>query len=195
MTGAANSTIQRRPFVADLLGHAGDAVILTGLGSTSWDCFAAGDRDRTLYSWGAMGLAAPTALGLALARPDERVVVITGDGEMMMGIGSLAVIAAEAPANLAVVVLDNEHFGETGRQSGLTARGADLVAIARGAGFEKTRAVTEASEAEGLASFVFEEPGPVFVSVKIALSDDPLTLPEQDGAILANRLRAALGAG
>ena len=119
MTATSNK-ISRRPFMAELLAHRGQALIVTGLGSPTWDCFAAGDSSDYLYSWGAMGLALPTALGVAMAQPARRVVCVTGDGEMLMGIGALGVVGDQAPDNLAILVLDNESFGETGRQRGLT---------------------------------------------------------------------------
>src|ERR1700730_16687940 len=109
----APNKIARRPFVAELLQHRGNALIVTGLGSPNWDIFAAGDSPEYLYSWGGMGLAVPTALGLALAQPNRRVMAITGDGEMLMGIGSLAVVGDQAPRNLSILVLDNERFAET----------------------------------------------------------------------------------
>src|SRR5918992_1072381 len=118
--------IQRRALVADLLKLRGNALVVPGLGSPTWDCFAAGDSPEYLYSWGGMGLCVPTALGLALAQPNRRILALTGDGEMMMGIGSLAVVADQAPVNLAILVLDNESFGETGRQTGLTASKTDI---------------------------------------------------------------------
>ena len=121
----ASNKIQRRPFMADLLAKRGNALIVPGLGSPTWDCFAAGDSPEYLYSWGGMGLALPTALGIALAQPDRRVTCVTGDGEIMMGIGSLAVVADQAPKNLSILVLDNEKFGETGRQRGLTSSRTD----------------------------------------------------------------------
>ena len=107
---------------------------MTGLGSASYDVFAAGDRDKNYYLWGAMGGSTSLALGLALAQPDKSVVVITGDGEQLMGIGSLATIAAKQPRNLTIVVLDNGHFGETGMQRSHTSLGTDLVAVAKGFG-------------------------------------------------------------
>src|SRR5215831_15591113 len=149
MTTATN-TIARRAFVAELLSHRGDALIATGLGSPTWDCSAAGDSPEYLYSWGGMGLAVPTALGVALARPDRRVLALTGDGEMLMGIGSLGVVAAQGPKNLSILVLDNESFGETGRQVGLTSDATDLCAIARGFGIQRTMHVTEQEKAAEL---------------------------------------------
>jgi len=191
MTGS--NKIQRRAFVADLLGKRDGALVIPGLGSPTWDCFAAGDSPEYLYSWGGMGLAVPTALGLALAQPDRRVLALTGDGEMMMGIGSLGVVADNAPSNLGILVLDNEHFGETGRQSGLTGKQTDLCKVAEGFGIRQTMAVTEHGAVGDLAEFVFKTPGPVFATAKIALSEDPWMLPVKDGVAIASRFRAALG--
>jgi phosphonopyruvate decarboxylase len=190
---AAPSKIARRPFMAELLGHRGNALIVTGLGSPSWDCFAAGDSGEILYSWGGMGLAVPTALGVALAQPDRRVVCVTGDGEILMGIGSLGVVADQAPAKLAILVLDNESFGETGRQRGLTFGRVDIAAVARGFGIAKTMTVTDQGAVAELAELLFKTPGPVLAVAKIALTDDPWALPEKDGAAIARRFRAALG--
>jgi phosphonopyruvate decarboxylase len=190
---ATPNKIQRRAFVAELLEHRGTALIVSGLGSPTWDCFAAGDSPDYLYSWGGMGLAVPTALGVALAQPGRRVVAITGDGEMMMGIGSLAVVGDQAPQNLAVLVLDNEKFAETGRQRGLTAGRTDITAVAKGVGIAKTMTVTEQGKAGELARFLFEEPGPALAVAKIAITDDAWALPEKDGAAIAHRFQAALG--
>lgn len=187
------SNLSRRPLVADLLARRGSAAVIAGLGNATWDIFAAGDDDLNLYSWGAMGMAAPTALGLALAQPLRRILAITGDGEMMMGVGSLATIAAQQPSNLAILVLDNESFGETGRQDGLTGQGVDLAAMALAAGFATARIVRDGGDMPLLASLLFEEPGPVMAVAKIPLTDDPLLLPPRDGALVAGRMRAALG--
>ena len=193
MTGKGSNKIQRRQFVSDLLAKRDGALVVPGLGSPTWDAFAAGDSPEYLYSWGGMGLAVPTALGLALAQPQRRVLALTGDGEMMMGIGSLGVVADNAPDNLAIVVLDNEHFGETGKQTGLTSQRADLCKIAEGFGIGQTMLVSEHSAVDDLAEFVFKTPGPVFAVAKIALSEDPWMLPEKDGAAIARRFRIALG--
>ncbi|MBO0764834.1 MAG: aldehyde dehydrogenase [Hyphomicrobiaceae bacterium] len=191
---AIPNKIARRPFVAGVLAERGDALIVLGLGSPTWDAFAAGDSPEYLYSWGGMGLAVPTALGVALAQPGRRVVCITGDGEMLMGIGSLGVVADQAPANLAILVLDNESFGETGRQRGLTSARTDIAAVGRAFGIASTRTVTEQSAVGELADFLFKTPGPALAVAKIALTEDPWALPEKDGAAIAQRFRAALGA-
>lgn len=188
-----SNKIQRRAFVADLLAKRDGALVIPGLGSPTWDCFAAGDSPEYLYSWGGMGLSVPTALGLALAQPNKRILALTGDGEMMMGIGSLGVVADQAPGNLAILVLDNEHFGETGRQTGLSSNQADLCKVAEGFGIRQTMAVTEHGAVGELADFVFKAPGPVFATAKIALSDDPWMLPVKDGVAIAQRFRTALG--
>ncbi len=108
--------MERREFVTRLLADRGDLAVVCGLGSPTYDVAAAGDHPLNLYLWGAMGGAAMIGLGLALARPDRRVAVLTGDGEALMGLGSLATIGVKQPANLAIVVLDNQHYGETGMQ-------------------------------------------------------------------------------
>jgi len=182
--------LDRRPFTAAVLAKRDGALVVPGLGSPTWDCFAAGGSDDYLYSWGGMGLAVPTALGVALARPDRRVLCLTGDGEMMMGLGSLSVVGAQAPQNLSILVLDNEHFGETGRQPGLAGT-TDLCRIAEGAGIARTMLVTAMDQVPELCEMLFRTAGPSLAVAKIALSDDPLKLPEKDGAIIARRFQDA----
>lgn len=191
--GGGSNKIQRRAFVKELLQQRNGALVIPGLGSATWDCFAAGDSPEYLYSWGGMGLALSTALGLALARPDKRVLCLTGDGELMMGIGSLAVVADQAPKNLAILVLDNEHFGETGRQTGLTGHKTDLPAVAKGFGIANTFVATSHDDLPALAKLLFQTDGPSLAVAKIALSEDPWALPEKDGAAIARRFQVALG--
>ncbi len=189
----SSNYLQRREIVAALLARREGALVVPGLGSPTRDCFAAGDQPDYLYSWGGMGLAVPTALGVALAQPGRRVLALTGDGEMMMGLGSLAVVGAQAPENLGILVLDNESFDATGRQPGLTSQRAELCAMARGAGIAHTLAVTSMDQLDALAELMFHRPGPTFASAKIALTDDSWSLPEKDGAVIARRFRAAAG--
>ena len=144
-------TLNRRDVVSNILRDRGDALIVTGLGSTTWDAAAAGDHPNNFYLWGGMGGAAMTALGLAQAQPKRRVIVLTGDGEMLMGLGSLATIGAAAPLNLAICVIDNQRYGETGMQETHTGHGVDLAAMATGAGFAETQTVlVEAKELKAL---------------------------------------------
>lgn len=190
----SDNYLDRRTLVAEVLAERDGALVVPGLGAPTWDCFAAGGSDDYLYSWGGMGLAATTALGVALAQPKRQVLCLTGDGEMMMGLGSLAVVGAQAPANLSILVLDNEHFGETGQQPGLAAT-TDLCRIAEGAGITNTMLVTSMEQIPDLTALLFRSPGPSFAVAKIALTDDPLLLPEKDGAAIARAFRAAATGG
>jgi phosphonopyruvate decarboxylase len=185
-------TVDRRRFVADLLAAVPDALVVTGLGSPTYDVFAAGARPENFHLWGAMGGATPLALGLALAQPGRSVVAITGDGEQLMGIGSLATVGAVAPANLTIVVLDNGHYGETGMQPSHTSLGTDLVAVARGCGIAEALAVPEATAAE-VADRIRARAAPTFVRVLIGADELPRALPPRDGVANKNAFRAALG--
>jgi thiamine pyrophosphate-dependent acetolactate synthase large subunit-like protein len=183
--------LDRRAVVAELV--AGDALVVSGLGSASYDLYAAGDRDENFYLWGAMGAAVPVGLGLALAQPDRSVVVLTGDGELLMGLGSLATVGARRPANLTVVVLDNGHYGETGMQQSHTSRGTDLVAVARGCGIEDSFSVREPHQVSDLVERIRARSGPAFAQVLISTDEPPRALPPRDGVFVKNRFRAALG--
>ncbi len=186
--------LDRREAVAALLADRRDLLVVTGLGSASYDVAACGDRAENFYLWGAMGGAAMAGLGLALARPDRRVLVITGDGEMLMGLGALATIAAAGIANLAIVVLDNRSYGETGAQPSHTAHGVDLAAIAKGCGWADTHIIADAAGLDQLARALHRE-GPRFAVIRIVPGEKPRILPPRDGAFLAQRFRAGLGIG
>jgi thiamine pyrophosphate-dependent acetolactate synthase large subunit-like protein len=164
-------------------------LVVAGLGSTAWDITAAGDHDLSFPMWGAMGQAAMIGLGLALAQPKRRVLVITGDGEMLMGIGSLATIGVQQPKNLTVAVIDNERYGETGMQATHTADGVDLAAIAKACGFKTSKVVTKNAD---LGKVVHETVGPNFLQIKVAAEKLPLVLPPHDGVHLKDRFRKAL---
>jgi thiamine pyrophosphate-dependent acetolactate synthase large subunit-like protein len=186
------ATLHRRDVVAKLLEKRAGLLVVAGLGSTAWDITAAGDSDLSFPTWGAMGQAAMIGLGLALAQPQRRVLVITGDGEMLMGMGSLATIGVQQPANLAIVVIDNERYGETGMQATHTAHGVDLAAVARACGIKDSRLVTKAQEVEALRGAVHAGAGPIFADVKVIDEKLPLVLPPHDGVLLKERLRKAL---
>jgi phosphonopyruvate decarboxylase len=192
-TNARSQRVSRRAFVARLLAATPDALVVTGLGSAAYDVFAAGDRDRNYYLWGAMGGAASIGLGLALAQPAQSVVVITGDGEQLMGIGSLGTIAVKQPKNLTIVVLDNGHFGETGMQRSHTSLGTDLVAVARGFGIEEAFSTGSLERCDELAQRIVARAGTVFAQVFIEADEPPRALPPRDGPYIKNRFRAALG--
>jgi thiamine pyrophosphate-dependent acetolactate synthase large subunit-like protein len=186
-------TIDRRAFVAELLSHTPEALVVTGLGSATYDVFASGDSDRYFYLWGAMGGALPIGLGLALAQPQRPVLVVTGDGEQLMGMGALATAAAQQPANLSVVVLDNGHFGETGMQRSHTSLGTRLIEVAKACGIPQTRDLFHMNQARALALDIGSMQGLLFAQVHIKQEDLPRQLPTRDGTFLKNRLRAHLG--
>jgi thiamine pyrophosphate-dependent acetolactate synthase large subunit-like protein len=187
--------LRRRAVVAVLTKEIGGTLLVTGLGAPTWDAAAAGDRDLTFPLWGAMGGAVPIGLGLALAQPKRRVLVLTGDGEMLMGIGSLATVAAMQPANLAIAVLDNERYGETGGQPTHTAGVTDLAGLAKAAGIGRTLIVRDDSGLAGAVTLLLKEPGPAFVDIKVLAEDLPLVLPPKDGTELRTRFRKALALG
>jgi thiamine pyrophosphate-dependent acetolactate synthase large subunit-like protein len=191
---AQNFTLNRREAVKTLLVDRGDLLVVTGLGSSSYDVFDAGEHPGNFYLWGAMGGAAMVGLGPALAQPNRPVVVITGDGEQLMGIGGLLTIAAKKPANLTVVVLDNGHFGETGMQVSHSGLGARLDVIAAGAGL---RSVTEITDIKGITEFRTKlqgiDDGPRFARICIASGHLERALPPRDGVFLKNRFRENLG--
>ncbi|HTF46337.1 MAG TPA: thiamine pyrophosphate-dependent enzyme [Pseudonocardia sp.] len=186
-------TLDRRDVVADLVAGVPDALIVAGLGSPSYDLFAAGDRELNFYLWGAMGAAVPMGLGLALAQPERSVVVLTGDGEQLMGVGSLAAVGARRPANLSIVVLDNGHYGETGMQPSHTSLGTDLTALAAGFGIQNALRVSSRPEISVLRDHVLARSGPTFAQVLISPDEPPRALPPRDGVHLKNRFRGALG--
>ena len=185
-------SLDRRATVAKLLADRRGLLVVTGLGSPTWDVAALGDDERNFYLWGAMGLATMTGLGLALARPNDDVAVITGDGELLMGLGSLATTGVQAPKNLSVVVLDNERYGETGMQASHTAFGVDLAGVARASGFKVAREVRDEAGLAEIARLLRAKAGPVFANVKVKAEDVPRVLPPRDGALLKDRFRAAV---
>jgi thiamine pyrophosphate-dependent acetolactate synthase large subunit-like protein len=187
--------IDRRLAVSVLLADRGGLLVVTGLGGTAWDVAAAGDADLDFPLWGAMGGAAMVGLGIALARPDDPVLVITGDGEALMGLGALATIAVQRPANLSIAVIDNERYGETGEQATHTGQGVDLAAIAAACGIADTRTVSDEAGVSALREAVHARRGPVVAVIKVPLAPLPLVLPPRDGRVLVHRFRSALGAG
>jgi thiamine pyrophosphate-dependent acetolactate synthase large subunit-like protein len=191
--------LDRRAAMRTLLAGRGDMLLVTGLGSTTYDAASVGDDERNFYLWGAMGAAAMIGLGLAIARPERRVLVVTGDGEMLMGLGALATIGVERPPNLAIVVFDNGSYAETGMQPSHTQGGVSLCGVARACGFD---AVFDIADAASLSEFAarlpaLDRPGffdrTVFARVAIHADEPPRVLPSRDGVHLKNRLRRALG--
>ncbi|BDW10343.1 aldehyde dehydrogenase [Polynucleobacter sp. SHI8] len=185
--------IDRRVFVKKLIDACPEALIVTGLGSPSYDVFAAGDRDRNFYLWGAMGGASAMALGLAIAQPQKPVLVITGDGEQLMGLGNLASIGAQKIKNLSIVVLDNGHYAETGMQKSHTSFGTDLVGVALSCGLDWAFKVKDMDAISTIASHVNTKNGTGLANVLIKAEEYPKALPPRDGVYIKNRFRSALG--
>jgi thiamine pyrophosphate-dependent acetolactate synthase large subunit-like protein len=189
----SQARLERRAAMATLLaGRGDDLLVVPGLGSTAWDAAAAGDNDRNFYLWGAMGGAAMIGLGLALAQPEKRVAVITGDGEMLMGMGSLATIGIQRPANLAVIAFDNGVYGETGMQPSHTQGGVDLLKVAGACGIDPCLDVRDAAGLADLAARLKTSDTTLFARVLIEATEPPRVLPERDGVALKRRFRAAL---
>ncbi len=185
--------LDRREAVPALIGRHEDFLIVTGLAGTARDVAALTQDGSHAYTMaGAMGGAAMLALGLALARPDKRVLAVTGDGELLMNVGALATIAVLNPPNLAILCVDNGHYGETGYQKSHTSLGVDLEKMAIGAGIKATRTIaTEADIAAG-ARLLREGNGTAFVVLRVKPTDPPAFRRNMDPAACRNRFRAAL---
>lgn len=191
---AGDGSLDRREVVAKLLAPRDKALVITGLGSATYDVAAAGDHDRNFYLWGAMGGAAAMGLGLALAQPDVPVIVVTGDGEMLMGLSSFATIAQQRPGNLTIVILDNALYGETGGQKTHVASGTDLASVAQACGIADAttaRSMADVDKLTARAHTIVE--GPHVAVVKITTNDHPRVIPIRDGAYTRARFRLALG--
>jgi thiamine pyrophosphate-dependent acetolactate synthase large subunit-like protein len=184
--------LDRRAFVRQLLTDRAGLLVVSGLGSATYDLAAAGDHPLNFYLWGAMGGAAMIGLGLALARPERRIAVLTGDGDMLMGLGSLATIGVKQPKNLAIVVLDNLHYGETGMQASHTAAGIDLVATALACRFKHARAVSRIDEAADVRQLLQTGVGPILINARIGAEELPRVLPLRDGHAIKQRFIEAL---
>ena len=184
-------TLDRREIIKSILDKRGDALVVTGLGSSCYDC-GVHDHPNTFYLWGAMGAAAMVGLGLALAQPSRRVIVVTGDGEMLMGLGSLATIGAKQPQNLSIVVIDNELYAETGMQPTHTAKGVSLSGMAKAATFAYAETIySDADFGRGLAA-LYDTAGPVLLAVKVTNKRYPMSIRLRDGAHIKNRFRENL---
>ena len=191
-TNPATATLKRRDVVTRILSRRGDAAVITGIGNAVHDVAASGDDARNMYLAGVMGGAAMVAFGVALAQPKRRVIVITGDGELLAGIGSLVTIGVQKPKNLAIVVLDNQAYGATGNQLTHTAAGIDLPGIAAASGFAGTALITDTAGLDAAMADIYERPGPYFAVVKVKTVNGPRLNVSRDGTYVARRFRAAM---
>jgi thiamine pyrophosphate-dependent acetolactate synthase large subunit-like protein len=187
--------LDRRTFVKALLADRGDLLVVPGLGTPTYDVAACGDHPLNFYLWGAMGGAAMIGLGLALAQPARRVLVLAGDGEALMGLGSLATIGVKRPENFVLIVLDNRHYGETGMQPSHTAAGVDLAAVATACRFREALHLSDLRDAARVRDLIHGGRGPILVQAHIADGDAPRVLPIRDGHAIKLRFMAVLGTG
>lgn len=184
--------LRRREVVARILRDRKDSLAITSLGNPTFDVASAGDCAQNFYLWGAMGGAVMVGMGVALAQPEKRVFVFVGDGEMMMGIGSLATVACHCPSNLTIVVIDNEHYAETGMQPAHAGRGVSITSVATAVGFAASHLVRTAAQLEDVIDTLYRHDGPVLVGVKVTTDPEPTSLPPRDGPYLRSRFREAL---
>jgi phosphonopyruvate decarboxylase len=174
VTAAPVFELDRREAVPALIGHHEDFLIVSGLAGTSRDVAALTRNASNTYPMGgAMGGACMVGLGLALARRDRRVLVVTGDGELLMNVGALATIAVMNPPNLSIVCVDNGHYGETGNQKSHTSLGTDLEKMAQGAGIKLTRTVQKKADIADGARFLREGNGTVFLLLRVSTGEPP----------------------
>ncbi len=194
MNATRKPTLDRRAVAAAILKQRGDGLVVAGLGASCFDVMSCGDTPLNFYTWGAMGGTAMIGLGLAIAQPKRRVLVITGDGDMLMAMGSFATIGARQPANLAIVAMDNEHYGETGMQQAHTQLGTELAGVARAASFRAAGTIYTEAEVREWVPRILREPGPVFADMKVKTDRGQFILPPRDGTELKLRFQQALRA-
>jgi thiamine pyrophosphate-dependent acetolactate synthase large subunit-like protein len=190
---APDFVLERSEAVPALIGRHQDFLIIAGLGGTACDVGAmTGDAAHVYSLGGAMGAACMMGLGLALARPDRRVLVVTGDGELLMNLGALATIAVMNPANLAVLCVDNGHYGETGWQKSHTSLGVDLERIAAASGIARTLNVARPDDIADGARLLREGNGSAFVLLRVKPTEPPAFRRNFDPSFLRHRFRTAL---
>jgi len=184
--------VDRRQLVARLLAGRGRLLVITGIGSATYDVASCGDDTRNFYIWSGLGCTPMVGLGLALARPDRRVAVITGDGDVLMALGSLATIGVKQPRNLSIICLDNGHYSASGMQPSATAAGVDLAQAANAC---KLRVETagDLSRADELRRLLHSGQGPLFIHARVDADDQQRVIPSRDGVAIKHRFMQAAG--
>jgi thiamine pyrophosphate-dependent acetolactate synthase large subunit-like protein len=184
--------MDRRKLVARLLEDRGDLMVVTGIGSSTYDVAACGDHALNFYIWSGLGCTPMVGLGLALARPTRRIAVITGDGDVLMALGSLATIGVKQPKNLSIVCLDNGHHSASGMQPSATSAGVDLGDAARACKL-KVEAVDDLSRADALRKLLHSGDGPFFIHARVDADDQKRVIPSRDGLVTKHRFMQAAG--
>ena len=193
MESAPEFSLDRNEAVPRLVGRHEDFLVVAGLAGTARDLtYLSGDAPHVFALAGAMGAATTMGLGLALARPERRVLVVTGDGELLMNVGSLATAAVINPPNLAIVCVDNGHYGETGYQKSHTSLGVDLEQMAIGAGIRTTRTIRREEEIPEASRLIREGNGTSFVLMRVRPNESPPHKRDLDPTSEKLRFRGAV---
>lgn len=166
--------------------------MIASIGSPTYDVAACGDNPRNFYIWSGLGCTPTVGLGLALAQPDKRVLIVTGDGDVLMALGSLATIGVKQPKNLAIVCLDNGHYSASGMQPSATKAGVDLAEAARACKL-RVEAVSDLSRADELRDLLHSAEGPLFIHARVDADDQPRVIPSRDGVGIKHRFMQAIG--
>jgi thiamine pyrophosphate-dependent acetolactate synthase large subunit-like protein len=169
-----------------------DEAVIGGIGNTNFDLWASGQRPQNFYMLGSMGLATPIALGVAMAQPQRKVIALDGDGSILMQLGTLATVAAAKPRNLIIVIWDNGIYQITGSQPTLTSKGADVVAMARGAGLVQSAWARDVAHFEALFEQALAGDGPWFIAARID-GEKPAGTTERDPVKIRQRFMNGLG--
>ncbi|MEW6449745.1 MAG: thiamine pyrophosphate-dependent enzyme [Pseudomonadota bacterium] len=184
--------MDRRAFVSRLLDNRGDLLVVASIGSPTYDVAACGDDPRNFYIWSGLGSTPSVGLGLALAQPDKRVVVVTGDGDVLMALGSLSTIGVKRPKNLVIVCLDNGHYSASGMQPSATKAGVDLAEAARACKL-RVEVATDLTSAGILRETLHKGEGPLFIHALVDADDQPRVVPSRDGIAIRKRFMDAIG--
>jgi len=196
MSKSPSPNIDRRELLPHLFPQPEQWLFVSGLAGASRDAAALTGDGANLYTMaGTMGAAVPMGLGMALSAPERKIAVINGDGEMLMGIGSLVAVAAAQPQNLTIVCQDNAMHGETGSQKGHTAGATNLETIAQGAGISSTLTISEPNQIADAAAFINEMPGPRFLVVRVLPTPPSVFKRNMDMAACRVRFRQAFLSG
>ena len=184
--------MDRRTLVSRLLADRGELLVIASIGSPTYDVAACGDDARNFYIWSGLGCTPMVGLGLALAQPHRRIAVFTGDGDVLMALGSLATIGVKQPQNLCIVCLDNGHYSASGMQPSATASGVDLAAAAKACKL-RVEAVTDLTRAGELRTLLHTGQGPIFIHARVDADDQTRVVPSRDGIAIKHRFMQAAG--
>ncbi len=189
-TLSALGHLDRCDVVPQLVGDPNDFLIIAGLAGTAKDTASLCEPNANYFACaGIMGGATALGLGLALAQPERRVLILTGDGELLMNVGSLATVGLMNPPNLSILCVDNGHYGETGYQKSHTSLGVNLATIATGSGIAAVQTVMEESDIAAAATLLRQMDEPSFVLLKVKPTDPPKVRRPMDATLVKNRFR------